>query len=152
MVGREEDKNSTTHIPSSSSSTSAMVATERDPLLQHNSRTRTNFGATDEVKSSANSVDGQAIHAGDNDGEFISRKFLKFCKECGIKKYFSVRKILQQNGMAERMNKTLMKKARYMRLQVGLPKVFWMDAVDVAFYLVNQSPHTKLDGRIPEEL
>ncbi len=30
--------------------------------------------------------------------------------------------------------------------------MFWVDTVDTACYLVNRSPHTKLDGRIPEEL
>ena len=46
----------------------------------------------------------------------------------------------------------LMEKARCMRLQVGLSKMFWMDIVDTADYLVNWSPHTKLDGRVPEEM
>jgi hypothetical protein len=71
MGGRDENESSAvTPVPSSSSSTSMMVATERDPLLQHNARTRRAFGATDEVKSIASSsVDGLAIHAGDNDGE-----------------------------------------------------------------------------------
>ena len=38
-----------------------------------------------------------------------------------------------------------------MRLQVGLPKVFWVDTVDAACYLVNLSPHIKLDGGLLEE-
>ena len=57
----------------------------------------------------------------------------------------------QQNGVAKKMNRTLMEKARCMRLQAGLPKVFWVDTVDVACYLMNRSPHTKLDGGILEE-
>ena len=39
-----------------------------------------------------------------------------------------------------------------MRLQAGLPKEFWVDIVDAAGYLVNRSPHTRLDGRLPEEV
>lgn len=31
---------------------------------------------------------------------------------------------LQENGVAEHMNKTLNEYARYMRLHVGLPKMF----------------------------
>ena len=50
------------------------------------------------------------------------------------------------------MNRTLLEKARCMRLQAGLPKVFWVDTVDAAGYLVNRSPHTRLDGRLPEEV
>ena len=50
------------------------------------------------------------------------------------------------------MNLTLMEKVRCMRLLVGLPKVFWMDIVDTAAYLVNRSTHAKLDGRLLEEV
>ena len=57
----------------------------------------------------------------------------------------------QQNGVAERINRTLMEKARCMRLQAVLPKVFWVDTVDAAYYLVNRSPHMKLEGGIPEK-
>ena len=43
----------------------------------------------------------------------------------------------QQNGVAERMNRTLNEHARSMRLHVGLPKTFWADAVSTATYLIN---------------
>ena len=62
-----------------------------------------------------------------------------------------MRETPQQNGMAERMNRSLMKKAQCMRLQAGLPKVFWVDTVDVAYYLMNRSSYTKLDGGILEK-
>ena len=38
-----------------------------------------------------------------------------------------------------------------MRLQAGLPKVFWVDTVDAICYLVNRSPHTRLDSGILEK-
>ena len=44
-----------------------------------------------------------------------------------------------------------MEKARCMRLQAGLLNVFWIDIVDAACYLMNQSPHTKLEDGISEE-
>ena len=43
----------------------------------------------------------------------------------------------QQNGVAERMNRTLNECARSMRLHAGLPKTFWADAVSTAAYLIN---------------
>ena len=46
----------------------------------------------------------------DNDGEYTSREFQNFYEEYNIKKYFSMRKTSQQNGIAEKMNRTLMKK------------------------------------------
>ena len=87
-----------------------------------------------------------------NGGEYTSREFQDYCEECGIRRHFSVKETPQQNGMAERMNRILLKKARCMRLQAGLPKEFWVDIVDAVGYLVNRSPHTKLHGRLPEEV
>ena len=43
----------------------------------------------------------------------------------------------QQNGVAERMNKTLNEHAKSMRLHAELPKTFWADAVSTAAYLIN---------------
>ena len=43
----------------------------------------------------------------------------------------------QQNGVAERMNRTLNERARTMRLHAGLPKTFWADAVSTTTYLLN---------------
>ena len=39
--------------------------------------------------------------------------------------------------------------ARSMRLHVGLPLHFWVDAVNTAIYLINRGPSTPLDGSIP---
>ena len=44
----------------------------------------------------------------------------------------------QQNGVVERMNKTLNERARSMRLHTGLPKTFWADAISTAAYLINR--------------
>jgi hypothetical protein len=49
------------------------------------------------------------------------------------------------------MNKTIMERARSMRLHVGLPLQFWADVVDTAIYLINRGSSRYLDGRIPEE-
>ena len=85
-------------------------------------------------------------------GEYTNREFQDYYEECGIRRHLSVRGTPQQNGVAERMNKTLLEKARCMMLQAGLPKEFWVDTVDAAGYLVNRSPHIRLDGRLPEEV
>ena len=39
-----------------------------------------------------------------------------------------------------------------MRLNVGLPKTFWADAVNTAAYLINRSPCVPLDFKLPEEM
>ena len=50
----------------------------------------------------------------DNGGEYKSDPFLKVCQDCGIVRHFTVRKTPQQNGVSERMNKTLVEKVRCM--------------------------------------
>ena len=58
----------------------------------------------------------------------------------------------QQNGVVERMNRTLNERARSMRLHVGLPKTFWADAVSTAAYLINRGPSVPMEFRLPEEV
>ncbi|CAL2228921.1 unnamed protein product [Prunus armeniaca] len=60
----------------------------------------------------------------DNGGEYKDSKFLEFCKSEGVKRHFTVRKTPQQNGAAERMNRTLIERERCMRIHVGLLEVF----------------------------
>ena len=58
----------------------------------------------------------------------------------------------QQNDIAERMNRTMNKSTRSMRLHAGLPKMFWVEVVNIATYLINRSPSTPLDFKLPEEV
>eukprot|EP00253_Pinus_taeda_P021488 PITA_21488 len=55
----------------------------------------------------------------DNDGEFCSNEFEEFCKNCSIARQNTTPYTPQQNGVAERMNKTLMERARSMLSGVG---------------------------------
>ena len=59
-----------------------------------------------------------------NKNEYKSDPFLKLCHNEGIVRHFTVRKIPQQNGLAERMNRTLLEKGRYILSNAGLPKKF----------------------------
>nr|XP_023928139.1 peroxidase 17-like [Quercus suber] len=58
----------------------------------------------------------------------------------------------QQNGVAERMNRTPNERAKSMRLHAGLPKTFWADAVSTATYLTNQRPSVPMEFRLLEEV
>ncbi|KAH9291067.1 hypothetical protein KI387_044638, partial [Taxus chinensis] len=49
------------------------------------------------------------------------------------------------------MNRTIMERARSMRLHAGLPLSFWVEAVSTTMYLINRGPSSALDGGIPEE-
>ena len=57
----------------------------------------------------------------------------------------------QENGVAERMNTTIMEHARSMRLHVGLPLHMWAEVVNTIVYLINRGPSTPLGYGILEE-
>ncbi|KAL6314158.1 hypothetical protein AAG906_011900 [Vitis piasezkii] len=57
-----------------------------------------------------------------------------------------------ENGVTERMNKTIAERARYLRLNAGLEKKFWAETVNMACYLINRSPKAALDGKVAEEV
>ena len=88
----------------------------------------------------------------DNGGEYINGGFREFCAENGIRMEKTIPRTPQQNGVAERMNRTLNERARSMRLHAGLPETFWADAVNTAAYLINRGPSVPLEFRIPEEV
>ena len=50
------------------------------------------------------------------------------------------------------MNKTIAERARCLRLNVGLEKKFWVEAVNMACYLINKSPRATLDRKVAEEV
>ena len=72
-----------------------------------------------------------------NGGEYIDGGFSKYCVAQGIRMEKTIPRTPQQNGVAERMNRTLNERARSMRLHAGLPKTLWADAVSIAAYLIN---------------
>ncbi|GJQ66682.1 hypothetical protein Trydic_g19908 [Trypoxylus dichotomus] len=54
------------------------------------------------------------------------------------------------NGKAERLNRTLLKKAQALIFDAQISKEFWGEAAYVATYLLNRSP-TKTGDKIPRE-
>jgi hypothetical protein len=87
----------------------------------------------------------------DNGGEYEG-EFKKYCEVNGIKMQKTIPGTPQQNGVAERMNRTLNERARSMRLHCGLPEIFWADAVSTAAYLLNRGPSVPLQFKLPEEV
>lgn len=77
--------------------------------------------------------------------EFFDGDFNKFCKDEGIVRHLTVRGTPQQNGVAERMNRTLLEKVRCMLSNSGLSNDFWAEAASTACYLVNRSPNASVD-------
>lgn len=76
----------------------------------------------------------------DNGTEYTNKKMKNYCRKKGIKLDYTVPHIPQQNGKAERLNRTLLDKARALIIDSGLKKEMWGEAVRIAAYLVNRSP------------
>ena len=60
----------------------------------------------------------------DNEGECIDGGFNKYCAAQGIRMEKTILGTPQQNGVAERMNRTRNERARSMRLQLDYQKLF----------------------------
>ncbi|GKF34793.1 putative ribonuclease H-like domain-containing protein, partial [Tanacetum coccineum] len=89
----------------------------------------------------------------DNGTEFKNRDMLEFRGNNGIKKEYSNARTPQQNGVAERMNKTLIEAARTTMLANSLlPTTFWAEAVSTACYIFNRVRVTKPQNKTPYEL
>ena len=77
---------------------------------------------------------------------------MQVCQNEGIKRHFTVRHTPQQNGVAERMNRTLLENVRCMLSNAGLDKKFWAEAVSYASHLVNRLPSAAIGGKTPMEM
>ncbi|GJS07689.1 hypothetical protein Tco_0364485 [Tanacetum coccineum] len=60
----------------------------------------------------------------------------EFCAKKGIQREYSIARTPQQNGVAERKNRTLIEAARTMLADSLLPIQFWAEAVHTACYLI----------------
>ncbi|GKD06670.1 ribonuclease H-like domain-containing protein, partial [Tanacetum coccineum] len=74
----------------------------------------------------------------DNGTEFKNRVMSEFCENKGIKIEFSIARTPQQNGVAERINRTLIEAARTMLADSKLPTIFWAEAVNTGCYVQNR--------------
>ncbi|GJT69940.1 putative ribonuclease H-like domain-containing protein [Tanacetum coccineum] len=83
----------------------------------------------------------------DNRTEFKNSVMNQLCEIKGIKREFCVARTPQQNGVAERKNRTLIEATRTMLVYSKLPTTFWAEIVNTACYVLNKvlviKPHTK---------
>ncbi|GJV61350.1 putative ribonuclease H-like domain-containing protein [Tanacetum coccineum] len=91
------------------------------------------------IKEIENLVDKKVkIIKSDNGTEFKNKVMDDFYREKGIKREYSVARTPQQNGVAERRNRTLIEAARTMLADSKLPTTFWAEAVSTACYVQNR--------------
>jgi predicted acetyltransferase len=79
----------------------------------------------------------------DNNGEFVSKAFNQVLKDHGIEKQMFIPYTPQQNGMAERVNCTIVEMAKNMFRVQKLNKSVWTKAVvnKVIYKSVMQQEH-----------
>lgn len=88
----------------------------------------------------------------DGGGEFTSGEFMSYCNDEGIIREVVPPYTPQQNGIAERKNRTIMNMVRTMLKGKNLPKELWGEAVSTAAYLLNRCLTKKLENITPEEV
>ena len=88
----------------------------------------------------------------DNGLEFCSDQFENYCRKEGIARHKTTIGTPQQNGLAERMNRTLLERVRCMLATAKLPKQFWAEVVTTTCYLVNRCHSSAIDLKTPQEM
>jgi len=88
----------------------------------------------------------------DNGREYVSGDMKQYCRENGTTIYYTIPYTPQQNGEAERYNRSLVEKARSMINESKVSKQFWNEAIRTAAYILNRSPGVNLDLTTPAEM
>ena len=87
----------------------------------------------------------------DNGGEYTSTQFESFLRAEGIRHERTVLKTPEQNGIAERLNRTLVETVRLMLIDAKLLHQLWAEVLSTAVHLRNRSPTKAVDGVTPCE-
>ena len=88
----------------------------------------------------------------DNGGEYTSKAFEDYCSSKGVRHETSVPYTPQRNGVAERMNRTLMECVRVMLTHAQQDKSLGAEAVNAAAYIRNRSPTSALKQQSPYQV
>ncbi|XP_058982660.1 uncharacterized protein LOC105262273 [Musca domestica] len=91
------------------------------------------------------------IFRSDNGTEYVNAPFQKFLSDSGIIHQKTAPYTPQQNGVAERLNRTIMDRVRCMLLDAGLKNKYWAEASVTAAYILNRIPCRK-QSKSPEEI
>ncbi|CAL2265939.1 unnamed protein product [Prunus armeniaca] len=87
----------------------------------------------------------------DRGGEYTSVEFDSFCEDVGIERQLTTPYTPQQNGVAERKNRTIVEMAKCLMLEKKIPFDFWAEAVNISVYILNRCPTKALSKKTPFE-
>ena len=113
------------------------------------------FEAFKSFKAYAENHHGKKIKAlrDDKGGEYMSNAFLEFTTAAGIARQHTVRNRPQQNGVAERANRTIAEGVTAMLSESGLPASFWGEALASYIHVWNRLPTSAISkATTPHEL
>ncbi|RWR98872.1 retrovirus-related Pol polyprotein from transposon TNT 1-94-like protein, partial [Dinothrombium tinctorium] len=119
-------------------------------LLEHKSEVYDKFVECEALVTNMTSNRIKMLRS-DEGCEYRSKKFNAFCKGKGIIQQFTASYTPQQNGVAERMNRTIVEAARCMLQAAQLDNKYWDEAVQTAVYLQNRSSTKALTNITPYE-
>ena len=85
-------------------------------------------------------------------GEYLGEEFSNHLKKAGTTRKLTVHDTLEHNGVAERLNWTILEKVWAMLHESDLPKFLWAEAVMHAVYLKNRTWTHTLDNITPYEI
>ncbi|KAI5329691.1 hypothetical protein L3X38_029088 [Prunus dulcis] len=119
-------------------------------FMQHKSEV---FGIFKKFKAMVELQSGYKIKRlrSDRGGEYTSLKFLKFCEDVGMERQLIVAYSPQQNGVAERKNRTTVEMSKAMMNEKRLPFKLWREAVNTTVYIQNWCPTRALESSTPFE-
>ena len=84
----------------------------------------------------------------DRSGEYVGKEFKQYLRSQQIVHEETIANTPEQNGVSERLNRTLMEKACPMVAHAALSKRYWAEAVSTACFIKNRSPNHSLAGHI----
>ncbi|UYV73840.1 hypothetical protein LAZ67_11001074, partial [Cordylochernes scorpioides] len=87
----------------------------------------------------------------DNAPEYLSKEFKNYLEEEGIGHQLSVEYTPQQNGVAERANRTLLDMTRCFMIEGDLPETLWAELIHTSTYIRNRCPKLN-ECKTPHEL
>nr|GFA27882.1 ribonuclease H-like domain-containing protein [Tanacetum cinerariifolium] len=95
---------------------------------------------------------GASVAFGGSKVKSLNIDIIEFCASKRIKREYSNARTPQQNGVAERKNRTLIEAARTMLADSFVPNTFWAEAVSTACYVLNRVLVTKPQNKTHYEL
>jgi transposase InsO family protein len=112
------------------------------------------FGKFKEFKSLIENLSKRKIKIlrSDNGGDHTSKEFVSFCRDVGIKRELTTLYNPEQNGVAERKNRTIMESMKTMIHDQDLPMHLWAEATRTTMYVQNKLSHSALGFKTPEKM